>query len=68
MEEVLKQILKKLDKMELDVTAIKSDVRQVDIKMDSITEVVAKTMEDVTELKGKVDNQEVELKVIKGVE
>lgn len=65
MEEVLKQILTKLDKIEFDITAIKNDVKQIDKKVDSITEVVAKTMEDVTELKEKVENQDVEIRVIK---
>ncbi len=39
MEEILKQILtklEKLDKMELDITAIKYDVKQIDKKVDSI--------------------------------
>lgn len=76
MKEILKQILtklEKLDKMELDISAIKSDVKKIDNdvkkidkKVDSITEVVAKTMEDVTELKGKVEKQDVEIRVIKG--
>ena len=48
MEEVLKQILtklEKLDKMELDIEAIKNDVKKVDKKVDGITEVVAKNMQ-----------------------
>lgn len=83
MEEILKQILAKLDKveldvatmkngvsrldkMELDVAAIKNDIRQVDKKADNITDAVAKVMEDITELKGKVEKQDVEIRVIKG--
>ena len=76
MEKVLNKILtklEKLDKMELDIKAvksdikdIKSDVKQVDKKVNAISEVVAKTMEDVTELKDKVDKQDVEIRVIKG--
>ena len=61
MEEILKQILTKLDKldkMELDITSIKNDVKQIDKKLDSITEVVAKTMEDVTELQDTMKKQD----------
>ncbi len=70
MEEILKQILtklEKLDKMELDITAIKCDVKQIDKNVDNIIEVAAKTMEDVTELKEKSDRQKEERRVIKGV-
>jgi peptidoglycan hydrolase CwlO-like protein len=70
MEEALMQILtrlEKLDKMELDISAIKNDVKKIDKKVDSITEVVAKTMEDVTELKRKAEKQDIEIRVIKGV-
>jgi peptidoglycan hydrolase CwlO-like protein len=66
MEEVLNKILAKLDKIELDVSAIKSDVKQLDKKVDGITVVVAKTMEDITELKSTVEKQDVEIRVIKG--
>ena len=69
MEEILKQILgklDKLDKMESDIASIKTDIRQMDKKIDGITEVVAKTMEDITELKDKVEKQDVEIRVIKG--
>lgn len=69
MEEILKQILtrlEKLDKIEFDITAIKNDVKQIDKKVDSITEVVAKTMEDVTGLKSQMEKQDIELKVLKG--
>ena len=56
MEEMLKQILTKLerlDKIELSINAIKKDVKQIDAKLDGITEVVAKTMEEVTGLKAR---------------
>jgi hypothetical protein len=66
MEEVLNKILGKLDKIELDVSAVKYDLKQQDKKIDGITKVVAKTMEDVTELKSTVEKQDVEIRVIKG--
>jgi predicted nucleic acid-binding Zn-ribbon protein len=44
----------------------KDEFRQLNKKLDGITEVVAKTMEDVTELKSKVERQDIELKVLKG--
>lgn len=69
MDEVLNQILKKLeklDKIELDVSAMKNDIKVIDKKIDSITDVVANIMEDITELKDKVDKQDVEIRVIKG--
>ncbi len=66
MEEVLNKILAKLDKIGLDVSTIKSDVKQLDKKVDGITVVVAKTMEDITELKSTVEKQNVEIRVIKG--
>lgn len=80
MEETLKQILaklEKLDKIELDVAVVKNDVKQMDRsmkeefgkvnrKLDSITEAVMKTMEDITELKDKVEKQEVAIRVIRG--
>ncbi len=80
MEEILKQILseikdlranqaktdQKIDKLDADVSAIKNEVKQVNKKVDNITEVVAKTTEDITELKGKVEKQDVEIRVIKG--
>ena len=40
--------------------------RQLNKKIDGITEVVAKTMEDITELKSAVEKQQVEIRVIKG--
>ncbi|KKW29287.1 MAG: hypothetical protein UY72_C0051G0001 [Candidatus Uhrbacteria bacterium GW2011_GWD2_52_7] len=69
MEEILKQILtklEKLDKIELDITAIKNDVKHIDTKLDSITEVVAQTMEDVSGLKSQMEKQDIELKVLVG--
>ncbi|HEX2947748.1 MAG TPA: hypothetical protein VHT96_17565 [Clostridia bacterium] len=49
MEEVLDKILSKLDKIELDVSSIKNSVKQLDKKVDGVTEVVARTMEDIFE-------------------
>ena len=69
MEEMLKQILtklEKLDKIELSVKALKKDVKQIDTKLDGITEVVAKTMEEVTGLKTQIEKQDLELKVLSG--
>lgn len=76
MEEILKQILgklDKLDKLESDISAIKNDikgidndVKQINRKVDSITDAVAQTMENLTELKDKVEKQDVEIRVIKG--
>jgi peptidoglycan hydrolase CwlO-like protein len=80
MEEILKQILgeikdlkvvqvktdQKIDKLDTDISALKNEVKQVNKKVDSITEVVAKTMEEVTELKDKVEKQDVEIRVIRG--
>lgn len=66
MDEVLNKILEKLDKIELDVSAVKTGVKQLDKKVDGVTEVVAKTMEDMTELKSVVEKQQVEIRVIKG--
>jgi hypothetical protein len=66
---MLKQILtklEKLDKIELDVVAVKNDIRQIGRKVDNISEVVAKTMEDVVELRGQLEKQDIELKVLKG--
>ncbi len=66
MEEVLNKILEKLDKIEIDVTTVKNSVKQLDKKVDGITEVVARTIEDITDLKSMVEKQQVEIRVIKG--
>lgn len=66
MEEVLNKILEKLDKIELDVSTVKSSLKQLDKKVDGITVVVAKSMEDIIELKSTVEKQQVEIRVIKG--
>ncbi len=92
MEEILKEILEKLnnlerktdtglanlerktdtgfasinDKIELLSKGNKEEFRQLNKKIDGITEVVAKTMEDIVDLKGKVEKQDVEIRVIKG--
>jgi len=62
----VKSSQEKLDKIELDVSTIKSSLKQLDKKVDGITEVVAKTMEDITDLKSTVEKQQVEIRVIKG--
>lgn len=76
MEEVWNKILNKLDKLdkiELDISAIKNDVKLLgqDVKLlnkkvDGITIALATAMEDITELKDKVEKQNVEICVIKG--
>ena len=81
MEEILKEILNKInslerktdtglaslnDKIELLNKGNKEEFRQLNKKLDGITEVVAKTMEDIIELKEKVEKQDVEMRVIKG--
>ena len=66
MEGVLNKILEKLDKIEIDVTTVKNSVKQLDKKVDGITEVVARTIEDITDLKSMVEKQQVEIRVIKG--
>lgn len=78
-EEVLKEILEKLNSLEgktdtgfavmnerigiLD-SGNKKELIELHRKIDSIHEVVAKTMEDIVDLKGKVEKQEVEICVI----
>lgn len=70
MEEILKQILSKIDSLGERIDAHdrsnKQEFREINRKLDGISEVVAKTMEDITELKDKVDKQDIELKVLKG--
>ena len=74
MEEVLKEILDKLNNLERKTDTGFATInerigmldRQLNKKIDGITEVVAKTMEDVIELKDKVEKQQVEIRVIKG--
>lgn len=44
----------------------KQEFRQINEKLNSIIEVVAKTMEDVTEMKDKIEKQDVEIRVIRG--
>jgi len=81
MEEILKEILEKLNNLErktdtgfavmnerigiLD-SGNKKEFSELHRKIDSIHEVVAKMMEDVVDLKGKVEKQDVEIRVIKG--
>lgn len=69
MDKILEQILtklEKLDKIEMDVAVVKSDIKKLDKKIDGITDVVAKTMEDITEIKGRIEEQDIEIRVIKG--
>lgn len=81
MEELLKEILSKIsnlekktdigisniaERIEMQDRSNKEEFRQLNRKIDSITNVVAKTMEDITELKDKVEKQDVEIRVIKG--
>jgi predicted nucleic acid-binding Zn-ribbon protein len=80
-EEILKEILNKINNLERKTdTGFASineriemlhrgsseEFRQLNKKIDGITDVVAKTMEDITELKAKVEKQDVEIRVIKG--
>jgi ribonuclease PH len=68
-EEVWNKILNKLDKLdkiELDISVIKNDVKLLNKKVDGITIALATAMEDITELKDKVEKQNVEICVIKG--
>lgn len=81
MEEILKEILNKInnlerktntgfanitERIEMQDRSNKEEFRQLNKKIDGITDVVAKTMEDITELKDKVEKQDVEIRVIKG--
>ena len=71
MEEVLKEILEKLSNLERKTDTgfatinerigmldrgNKKELSELHSKIDSISEVVAKTMEDITELKSTVEN------------
>ena len=74
MEEVLKEILVKLSNLEGKADTGFATVnerigmldRQLNKKIDSLTEVVAKVMEDITDLRTTVEKQQVEIRVIKG--
>ncbi|MGE5614478.1 MAG: hypothetical protein ACM3XR_08735 [Bacillota bacterium] len=81
MEEVLKEIIEKLNNLErktdtgfaavnerigLMDKSNKEEFRQLNKKIDVITEAVAKTMEDIVYLKEKVEKQDVEIRVIRG--
>lgn len=91
MEEILKEILSKIEnlgeridahdksnkeivskieilgeRIEAHDKSNKDEFRKIDKKLDGVTEVVAKTMEDVTELNSKVEKQEIEFKVFMG--
>jgi uncharacterized coiled-coil DUF342 family protein len=54
------------DRIDAHSKSNKEEFRQLDKKMDIITEVVAKTMEDVVGFKGQLEKQDTELKVLKG--
>ena len=54
------------DRIEMHEKSNKEEFKQVSKKLDGIAEVVAQTMENVTELKDKVEKQDVEIRVIKG--
>jgi predicted nucleic acid-binding Zn-ribbon protein len=54
------------DRIEMHDKSNKEEFKQVSIKLDGITDAVAQTMENVTELKDKVEKQDVEIRVIKG--
>lgn len=81
MEDISKEILNKInslerktdpglasinEKIELLNKGNKEEFRQLNKKLDGIAEVVAKTMEDIIELKEKVGKQDAETRVIKG--
>jgi len=81
MEEILKQILEKLNNMETTMNdnfnslndrldmhdkSNKQEFKLISKKLDSITDAVATTMENITELKSTVEKQDVEIRVIKG--
>lgn len=74
MEVILKEILEKLNNLERKTDTGFATVnerigmldRQINKKIDGITEVVAKIMEDIIELKSTVEKQQVEIRVIKG--
>ena len=62
----VKQDVARLDKIEMDIAAVKNDVKKMDKKIDGIADAVAKTMEDITEIKDRLEEQNVEIRVIKG--
>lgn len=54
------------DRIELYDKRNKDELKQVSKKLDTITDAVATTMENITELKNTVEKQDVEIRVIKG--
>ena len=70
MEEALKQILTKIDVLGDRISILDSTTREgfrrLDKKIDSISEVVAKTMEDVVGIKEHMEKQDMELMSLKG--
>lgn len=70
MEEALKQILTKIDVLGDRISILDSTTREgfrrLDKKIDSMSEVVAKTMEDVVGIKEHMEKQDMELMSLKG--
>lgn len=70
MEEALKQILTKIDVLGDRINILDSTTREgfrrLDKKIDSMSEVVAKTMEDVVGIKEHMEKQDIELISLKG--
>lgn len=54
------------DRIDAHDRSNREEFRKLDKKLDGITEVVAKTMEDITDIKVKLEKQDIELKVLKG--
>jgi hypothetical protein len=63
MESAVNYNTDKIDKMELDISAIKNSVKKIDYRLVIINDAVAKTMEDIVEIKGKVYKNDVAVKV-----
>ncbi len=77
MEEILKQMLSEIkdikrdqlnisDKLEAYNNSNKAEFKQLNTKINGMTDALAKVMEDITDLKSKVEKQDVEIRVIKG--
>lgn len=55
------------ERLDAHIRSNKHDFKQINKKLDAITLVVAKTMEDVTDIKSKIEIHDNELKVLKGI-
>lgn len=77
LEEILKQMLSEIkdikrdqlnisDKLEAYNNSNKAEFKQLNTKINGMTDALAKVMEDITDLKSKVEKQDVEIRVIKG--